>query len=270
MIPVEYDQPELTHTPRPKRGVRLRFGPVSVPTTAVAWGVSIAAHGAVLVVGLRALRRPDTPPSLELRLGDGGDGGGFFVAGAPPAEPGVPPGASLAAAREDSFTPPAVAAGGPEPETWDVDPPPPPGLAAGPARAGPVGTPSEIVGGLRGKRAAVGAGRGDGEGAGNGPGSGPGAGGIPGVPGVPGGLADGRLPAPVYPRESRLRGEHGTVVIEVDVAADGSIEALRVVSDSGFPRLADAALAAVRKARFRPVACRLRIPFNFRLRASRT
>jgi TonB family protein len=118
----------------------------------------------------------------------------------------------------------------------------------------------------------------------NAPGAGDGSGsasngasdGAPGVPGIPGGVADASLPAPVYPRESRLRGEEGTVVVEVTVGADGVPSGFRVVDDAGFPRLAGAALAAVRKARFRPaiengraVACSVKIPFRFRLRNPR-
>ena len=97
-----------------------------------------------------------------------------------------------------------------------------------------------------------------------------------GAPGVPGGVADDSLPAPAYPRESRLRGEEGTVVVEVTVAADGAMTGVRVLDDAGFPRLADAAVAAVRKARCRPalqsgrpVASTVKIPFRFRLRTRR-
>jgi protein TonB len=66
--------------------------------------------------------------------------------------------------------------------------------------------------------------------------------------GTPGGVADARLPAPRYPRESRLRGEEG-VVLEVDLATDGSVTAVRVRDDAGYPRLA---AAAVNKGRSSP------------------
>ena len=92
-----------------------------------------------------------------------------------------------------------------------------------------------------------------------------------GAPGVPGGIDDGSLAAPVYPRESRLRGEEGTVVVEVIVDADGTPARYRVIDDAGYPRLARAALAAMRKARFRPAAAAYRVtkPFKFTLHPSR-
>lgn len=94
-----------------------------------------------------------------------------------------------------------------------------------------------------------------------------------GTPGTPGGVADARLPTPVYPRESRLRGEQGTVVIEVDIHVDGTVVAVRIRDDAGYPRLAAAAVDAIKSAKFRPairdgrpLACTVSIPFRFRLR----
>lgn len=93
-----------------------------------------------------------------------------------------------------------------------------------------------------------------------------------GSPGVANGVADARLPAPVYPRESRLRGEQGTVVLDLDVDAAGVVTAVRVVDASAYPRLAAAAVHAAKKGRFAPatrggtpVPCTVRIPFIFRL-----
>ena len=88
-----------------------------------------------------------------------------------------------------------------------------------------------------------------------------------GTPGVPDGVDDLSLPAPVYPRESRLRGEQGTVMIEVVVDAGGA-PTFRILDDAGYPRLAQAALAAMKKARFRAtgVSYRLTKPFVFTLR----
>ena len=137
----------------------------------------------------------------------------------------------------------------------------------GQARAAPVGDGDQARAGFSYTPGGNSNGSGDGD-AGDGASDG-----TPGAPGIPGGVADASLPAPAYPRESRLRGEEGTVVVEVTVGADGVASGFNVVDDAGFPRLASAALAAVRKARFRPaiengrpVACSVKIPFRFRLR----
>jgi protein TonB len=97
-------------------------------------------------------------------------------------------------------------------------------------------------------------------------------GGAEGTPGVAGGAAGLRLPAPVYPRESRRRGEQGTVVLDVDVSADGAVTSVRVIDSAGYPRLAAAAVEALKGHVFPPatrggraVPCTLRIPFRFRL-----
>ena len=94
-----------------------------------------------------------------------------------------------------------------------------------------------------------------------------------GAPGVADGVAGLRLPAPVYPRESRRRGEQGTVVLEVEVDAGGAVTAVRVIESAGYPRLATAAVDAVKGHKFtpatragRPEPCTLRIPFRFRLK----
>jgi periplasmic protein TonB len=57
---------------------------------------------------------------------------------------------------------------------------------------------------------------------------------------------------PVYPRISRRRGEEGTVVIAVTVLPDGRGANPRIRQSSGFSRLDNAALEAVRKTRFQP------------------
>ncbi|MES2918433.1 MAG: energy transducer TonB [Pseudomonadota bacterium] len=54
-------------------------------------------------------------------------------------------------------------------------------------------------------------------------------------------------PKPVYPAVSRRLKEEGTVVLEVFIQVDGSVGELRVKRSSGFPRLDEAALAAVRR-----------------------
>jgi protein TonB len=59
-------------------------------------------------------------------------------------------------------------------------------------------------------------------------------------------------PKPPYPALSKRMGEQGQVILRVTVAADGSLLAAAVARSSGYPRLDEAALAAVRKWRFVP------------------
>lgn len=59
-------------------------------------------------------------------------------------------------------------------------------------------------------------------------------------------------PAPVYPAQSRRSREQGTVVLEVLVKADGSLGELRIKTSSGYNRLDDAAVRAVKNWRFVP------------------
>lgn len=59
-------------------------------------------------------------------------------------------------------------------------------------------------------------------------------------------------PQLVYPRLSERNGERGTVMVRVYIDTAGVPQDVQVRSSSGFPRLDDAALTAVRKARFKP------------------
>jgi protein TonB len=59
-------------------------------------------------------------------------------------------------------------------------------------------------------------------------------------------------PAPVYPLMSRRRGEHGSVMVRVQVGADGAAQHVEVSQSCGYPRLDEAALKAVRAWRFVP------------------
>ena len=77
---------------------------------------------------------------------------------------------------------------------------------------------------------------------------------------------------PVYPRYCRIHAEEGTVILDVEVGADGQPGAVTIVTASGNTRLDSAAVAALRKARFRPaqragrpVASVKRIAIAFRL-----
>lgn len=79
-------------------------------------------------------------------------------------------------------------------------------------------------------------------------------------------------PDPVYPRASRRLNEAGEVIVRVYVGSDGLPRQLQVLKSSGFPRLDEAALEGVRRARFkpptengRPTAGWARIPIPFEL-----
>ena len=78
---------------------------------------------------------------------------------------------------------------------------------------------------------------------------------------------------PHYPDGARRRGEQGDVVLEIRVEEDGSVGDVKVVATSGFGELDDAAVRAVRAARFAParsgddaVASTARLALSFRIR----
>ena len=80
---------------------------------------------------------------------------------------------------------------------------------------------------------------------------------------------------PNYPIGSRRRGEEGTVIIDVTVAADGRAAKTALVSSCGFPELDSAAERAAGHARFKPgtrdgtpVESAARLTLIFRLRDS--
>jgi protein TonB len=77
---------------------------------------------------------------------------------------------------------------------------------------------------------------------------------------------------PRYPRSARLHGQEGRVGVRAGVDAAGRVVAAAVVRSSGHAVLDDAALEAVRTARFvpaerngRPVAGETTLQFQFRL-----
>jgi protein TonB len=82
-----------------------------------------------------------------------------------------------------------------------------------------------------------------------------------------------RLPRPAYPRPSVLRGEEGVVELNVQVLPSGRPGRIQVRQSSGHAKLDEAAVAAARRARFRPALAdgrptptHLLIPFRFTLR----
>jgi len=79
-------------------------------------------------------------------------------------------------------------------------------------------------------------------------------------------------PKPVYPDGARRQGRQGRAILHVEVRSDGTAGAVSIDRSSGDSRLDEAALAAVRRWRFRPalrngapVASNVRIPIRFRL-----
>lgn len=79
-------------------------------------------------------------------------------------------------------------------------------------------------------------------------------------------------PAPEYPRLSRRNGEAGTVIVRAFADESGVPHEVQVEKSSGFARLDEAAMVAVRKTRFKPytengkpVAGWVRMPFPFEL-----
>lgn len=59
-------------------------------------------------------------------------------------------------------------------------------------------------------------------------------------------------PAPVYPRASKRAGEFGVVAVRVFIDPQGQPRQIQVQRSSGYQRLDEAAVDAVRHARFRP------------------
>jgi periplasmic protein TonB len=83
--------------------------------------------------------------------------------------------------------------------------------------------------------------------------------------------ADNRPPE--YPALARKRGWEGKVLLAVEVAGDGVVQAVRVQTGSGYDLLDEAALRAVRKWRFQPgtrdgepVAMQVLVPVHFILK----
>lgn len=71
---------------------------------------------------------------------------------------------------------------------------------------------------------------------------------------------------PKYPRASRRRGEEGVVQVEVTVDERGQAEAASVHVSSGFKELDEAALEAVKAAKFTPQEAKIFLSIDFRLK----
>jgi protein TonB len=81
-------------------------------------------------------------------------------------------------------------------------------------------------------------------------------------------------PAPAYPPLSRKTGEQGRVLLRVRVDSSGQVEGVEIHRTSGFARLDEAAIAAVRRWRFVPARAGERaiggialVPVAFELRS---
>ena len=79
-------------------------------------------------------------------------------------------------------------------------------------------------------------------------------------------------PTPSYPALSRRNGETGRVMLRVQVGADGLPKNITIAESSLFPRLDEAALAAVKRWRFVPakqgdqaITEWVLVPLNFKL-----
>ncbi|MCC9605571.1 energy transducer TonB [Blastopirellula sp. JC732] len=79
--------------------------------------------------------------------------------------------------------------------------------------------------------------------------------------------------APGYPPTSRSRREEGRVILRVTISATGEVAEVEIFQSSGFERLDQAALLAVKQWKFTPaqsegrnVATRVKIPVSFSLR----
>ena len=78
-------------------------------------------------------------------------------------------------------------------------------------------------------------------------------------------------PAPQYPSQSRRLKEEGTVLLLVQVSAEGSPVSIQIRQSSGFERLDEAGLQAVRQWRFVPakrgneaIASSVIVPIQFK------
>ncbi len=80
-------------------------------------------------------------------------------------------------------------------------------------------------------------------------------------------FAAGTMPAPRYPRESRRRGQEGTVVVEFTINASGKVSSVVAVKPSPWPLLNEEAVRTVRRWKFPAGAVmKKQLPIVFKLR----
>lgn len=60
------------------------------------------------------------------------------------------------------------------------------------------------------------------------------------------------LNAPAYPRQSRQLGEHGELMLKLELDESGHVKKTQVINSSGYRRLDEAAIAAVKTWRCNP------------------
>lgn len=106
---------------------------------------------------------------------------------------------------------------------------------------------------------------------------------LPAAPPSSGGTRNGSIVAPgilskvepVYPASARQAGQEGTVVLRIEIQANGRPGDISIIRSSGYPLLDEAAVASLRSWRFIPakdvssgrtVACTTTLPVSFRLR----
>ena len=78
---------------------------------------------------------------------------------------------------------------------------------------------------------------------------------------------------PDYPKGARQRGEQGDVILEIRVTAEGTVDAVKIATSSGFAELDEAAVRAAKAAKFsparsgrEPVASTARLKLQFKLK----
>ena len=80
-------------------------------------------------------------------------------------------------------------------------------------------------------------------------------------------LAQGRMPSPSYPSESRRKGQTGTVIVEFTVDSSGRVISAHAKSPSPWPLLNNEAVRTVRRWKFPPGGVmKLQRPIVFQLR----
>jgi protein TonB len=79
---------------------------------------------------------------------------------------------------------------------------------------------------------------------------------------------------PIYPSAARQAGLEGTVILRIQILANGRPDEITIIQSTGYPVLDDAAVTAVRKWQFIPakdrssgrtIACTTTLPVSFRL-----